>query len=644
MKDARFEYTELNPIVPIVPDVGLSRITKAEVAFAVWAYHNDLYDKIVAGSGTVDLQKVGRWFYYADIPNGDYKGTYKQYDLNGVTPADLLFTERALNNTSGIVLHVSGQMLSDSVGFTNNWAEVNDDRLVKFYINDNTMPSRLLLWHKITYLIEGVTTTYITPPHEIVINGAQPFVFPVPNSTPIVIGGAARTFDTNHSASGQTLQSITANVCLWGGDLQDGQDYLNNYGGVNYKPVRGYNFGVQYADSNGTQQSFGWFASGITAIRETGIQIANSLTIPTSPDNIRNYLPIVWTRFTYALRNANYALRPPYANTSIYPALILYEYTRWPYIAGMPLIDTDNPISYTIGDFASYVSRQAVMLMEGETSIDLPLSVSVPTGEQLKNIDIKVTIPQTAVIYSQSGLGGATPNTSWTSSQTTNAAAEEIGAATPPDITDTGDHTLYVPIDIPKIYDISGGLDNKPVVIRALVKLTADNQAGSPLTLLNDVPVTLYCGLRNGSFNIVDYQSSITGILLRSMSFTLSLPYPTAIYKFLAGELNENNGFNNGRITGDYGSIFSNTDVNYASERSLNLRYSLGNPVNIDDGEFKVKLISDFGSASTSIVVATLETNDESNIGYNFKSMLNTDNTTSVVLNMLVTSPVEPNP
>ena len=621
------------PLQPDLPPVSQNRITKVELAYAVFAFTGDIAAKYKAGTGTVAPQeKIGDWFYYAAT------GTYiLKYGVSGI-PTNIKWIDTFDGDTSSLTTktaHFLSSYIDETLSFTNNWADIGTD----FTLNDSTMPHRVRVWMRITYVIEGVTNVYVTSPKDVVLNATAPFTFGT-----LTYGGTRESMTTTPIIVGTTLTQMETTAYVWGGvDGLDMADYTQSAG--NSPPTgRSSAYGIVYRDANGNVAPGGQYL-----FPSPQITIGNIAALPsdapapgyiTSTHPQRHLLPSYWTPILFYVGNQSVPLGIGHAGDTL-ARVIFYEYGEYPNMAEIQVDDTDHSLVYSITDLEGLVRRKALLLLAGENQFSIPVRITCPDDNVL-----------TAVTYDVELVGAGTDvywqNTAtkeWTHATCVNAENESIIPDAPTaiaDITSEGIHNINLAVDVNKLRaqlpeEAAAG---NPVAVRVAVTVSGTDINSASAAPIDTTYITLYIDMRAGSFSVADVSSNVYGSTLTTLKYTLNLPYPSSAYAFDQNDFDY--GFNNNAVLLSVGRYALRGAVNVMQNNGLSIAYAMYGTATLTSGSTVVtgNYKSDMdGIASTAITIATVTTNDLSLLTIDQASLFNLDKATTSIASIADATP-----
>jgi len=624
----------ISPKPPMIdnPPVSANRITKVELAYAVFAFTGDIDAKYKAGTGTVGPQeKIGDWFYYTTT------GTYTLLPSVSGIPADIKWIDTFGGDTSSLTTktaHFLSSYIDETLSFTNNWANIGTG----FTINDSTMPHRVRVWMRITYVIESVTNVYVTSPKDVVLNATAPFTFGT-----IKYGGTRESVTTTSVITGTTLTQMETTAYVWGGvDGLDMADYTQSAG--NSIPTgRSSAYGIVYLDANGNVVPGGQYL-----FPSPQISIGNIVALPsdanppgyiTSTHPQRHLLPSYWTPILFYVDNQRLPLGIGHAGDTL-ARVIFYEYGEYPNMMGIAVDDTDHNLEYSITALEGLVRRKTLLLLDGEKQFSIPVRIICPDDNKL-----------TAVTYNVELVGASTEvywqNTAtqeWTRATCVNAGNKSIIADTPTaiaDITSEGTYDINLAVDAAKLRaQLPEEAAGNPVAVRVAVTVSGTDINSYPAAPIDATYITLYIDMRAGSFSVANVSSVVYGSTLTTLKYTLNLPYPSSAYAFDVNDFGF--GFNNNSVLLNVGRTAIRRAVNVMQNNGLSIAYTMSGTTTLTSGSTVItgNYKSDMdGIASTAITITTVTTNDLSLLTIDQASLFNLDKATTSIASIADATP-----
>ena len=616
----------ISPKPPIdIPPVSANRITKVELAYAVFAFTGDIDAKYKAGTGTVEPQeKIGDWFYY------NTTGTYTLLPSVSGIPADIKWIDTFGGDTSSLTTktaHFLSSYIDETLSFTNNWANIDTG----FTINDSTMPHRVRVWMRITYVVESVTNVYVTSPKDVVLNATAPFTFGT-----IKYGGTRESVTTTSVITGTTLTWMETAVYVWGGvDGLDMADYTQSAG--NSVPTgRSSAYGIVYLDANGNVVPGGQYL-----FPSPQISIGNIVALPndatptpgyiTSTHPQRHLLPSYWTPILFYVDNQRLPLDTGHAGDTV-ARVIFYEYGEYPNMIGIAVDDTDHNLVYSITALEGLVRRKTLLLLEGEKQFSIPVRITCPDDNELTAVTYDVElVGEGTEVYWQN-----TATREWTRTSCVNDGNESIIADTPTaiaDITSEGTYDINLAVDVDKLRaQLPEEAAGNPVAVRVAVTVSGTDINSDPAAPIDATYITLYVDMRAGSFSVADVSSTVYGSTLTTLKYTLNLPYPSSAYAFDVNDFNF--GFNNNLVLLNVGKHAIRGAVGVMQNNGLSIAYTMSGTATLTSGSTVItgNYKSDMdGIASTAITITTVTTNDLSLLTIDQASLFNLDKATTSI-------------
>jgi len=625
----------ISPKPPMIdiPPVSANRITKVELAYAVFAFTGDIDAKYKAGTGTVDPQeKIGDWFYYTTT------GTYTLLPSVSGIPADIKWIDTFGGDTSSLTTktaHFLSSYIDETLSFTNNWATIGTG----FTINDSTMPHRVRVWMRITYVVESVTNVYVTSPKDVVLNATAPFTFGT-----IKYGGTRESVTTTSVITGTTLTQMETTAYVWGGvDGLDMADYTQSAG--NSAPTgRSSAYGIVYLDANGNVAPGGQYL-----FPSPQISIGNIVALPndvnptpgyiTSTHPQRHLLPSYWTPILFYVDNQHLPLGIGHAGDTL-ARVIFYEYGEYPNMMGIPVDDTDHNLVYSITALEGLVRRKALLLLDGEKQFSIPVRITCPGDNELTAVTYDVElVGESTEVYWQN-----TATQEWTRATCVNAGNESIIPDTPTtiaDITSEGIHNINLAIDVDKLRaQLPVEAAGNPVAVRVAVTVSGADIDSNPAAPIDTTYITLYVDMRAGSFSVADVSSAVYGSTLTTLKYTLNLPYPSSAYAFDVNDFDF--GFNNNSVLLSVGKHAIRGNVGVMQNNGLSIAYTMSGTTTLTSGSTVItgNYKSDMdGIASTAITITTVTTNDLSLLTIDQASLFNLDKATTSIATVVDATP-----
>lgn len=615
----------ITPLRPESPPVSTNRITKVELAYAVFAFTGDIDAKYKAGTGTVAPQeKIGDWFYYTTT------GTYALLPSVSGIPTNIKWIDTFGGDASSLTTktaHFLSSYIDDTLSFTNNWAAI----ATGFTLNDSTMPHRVRVWMRITYVVESVTNVYVTSPKDVVLNATAPFIF-----GSLTYGGTRESVTTTPVIRGTTLTQMETTAYVWGGvDGLDMADYTQSAG--NSAPAgRSSAYGIVYLDANGNVAPGGQYL-----FPSPQISIGNIVALPndatptpgyiTSTHPQRHLLPSYWTPILFYVGNQSLPLGIGHAGDTL-ARVIFYEYSEYPNMVGISVDDTDNNLEYSITDLEGLVRRKALLLLDGETQFSIPVGITCPDDNELTKVTYDVELVGEATpVYWQN-----TTTRAWTLAACVNAGAESIIPDTPTaiaDITSEGIHNLNLAVDVAKLRaQLPEEAVGKPVAVKVAVTVSGTDIDSNPAAPIDTTYITLYIDMEAGSFSVTDAISTVYGSTLTTLKYKINLPYPSSAYAFDQNDFDL--GFNNNSVLLSVGKYAIRGAVDVMQNNGLSIAYTMSGATTLISGSTVVTAEhkSDMdGQASTKITIATVTTNDLSLLSIDQASLFNLDKATTSI-------------
>ena len=615
------------------PPVSTNRITKVELAYAVFAFTSNIDAKYKAGTGTVAPQeRIGDWFYYTTT------GTYALLPSVSGIPTDIKWIDTFGGDTSSLTTktaHFLSSYIDETLSFTNNWATIGTG----FTLNDSTMPHRVRVWMRITYVIESVTNVYVTSPKDVVLNATAPFTFGT-----IKYGGTRESVTTTPIITGTTLYQMETTAYVWGGaDGLDMAEYTQSAG--NSAPTdRSSAYGIVYLDANGNVAPGGQYL-----FPSPQISIGNIVALPsdatptpgyiTSTHPQRHLLPSYWTPILFFAGNLRVPLGIGHAGDTL-ARVIFYEYGEYPNMALITVDDTDHNLEYSITALEGLVRRKTLLLLAGERQFSIPVRITCPVDNVLTEVTYDVELVGAATdVYWQD-----TATQVWTHAACVNAGNESIIPDKPPviaDITSEGTYNINLAVDVAKLRaQLPEEAALNPVAVRVAVTVSGTDINSDPAAPIDAAYITLYIDMRAGSFSVADVSSTVYGSTLTTLKYTLNLPYPSSAYAFDRNDFDF--GFNNDLMLLSVGRAAVRSNVDVMQNNGLSIAYRMIGTTTLTSGSTVVtgNYLSDMdGIASTAITIATVTTNDLSLLTIDQASLFNLDKATTSIASVTDATP-----
>lgn len=609
---------------PDQPPVSTNRITKVELAYAVFAYADAISTVYTTGTqATISpTAEIGKWFYYTSGL------AYKQLPGLGGVPTDIKWIDTFGGDTSTLTVktsHFLSSYIDDTLSFTSGWA----DPEAGYVVNDSSMPQRVKVWMRVTYLVESVTNTYITSPREVVLNAMKPFVFGT-----FTYGGTRETVATTSTITGITLNQMDTVVYVWGdAETLDIADFAVSAG--NTAPAgRASAYGIVYLDGEGNTVNSYKFPGPQISIGNLAVLPNDATPTPayiTSTHNHRHLLPSYWTPLLFHVEGQTLSLFTGNAADTI-ARVDLYEYSEYPLLQSIPIDDTAHPLVYTITDLEGSLLRNTVLMFGGERTFNIPVEIQCPSDNELTTVSYDVELIGAATeVYWQD-----TATKVWTAAACTNEGDLSVIPSTPTviaDIDTEGTHRLSLAVDVDKIIAVlPEAASGKPIAIKVAVSVSGTDITAAANSPIDAVEMVLYLNMAAGSFTIADATNTVYGSSLTQLYFSLTLGYPASSYAFTLADFDY--GFNNANVRLNIGGTVKNTNVSVMQNDGLAIIYELSQTITIPDGTTSVKgtYRSDLNGTATALVtIDSVITNDLSLLSIDQKSLFNLDNITTSI-------------